>query len=362
MAERQYRVAVVGAAGTWGRKYLRTYASHPRCRIIAIADTARERRQAFADRYGVDKVFDTIHDLLAWEVPDIVSAIVPTGYNHEVVTACARAGVRAVSCEKPISAILSEADEMVRVCREHGTAFGCGQALWGTPLMPEIIDWVRAGNIGALTHASIPGGLPLEASGGGCVQLAAMRLLTGMEVEWVEGWTLPPAPTYAAPPGRPEIEADRPAYGRLGLSGGMVCDLPLPREPRPAAVAAVEGVNGRVYLSRPPVLIQGRGAEATPVFPAFFDQPQPVDFFVPTVERLMRALDTGEEAASSGHDYRQSLEIAIALVRSAADGHRRLSLPLADRSLRLYAHPYRMRGGDRAGWTEIGYKGPPDVE
>jgi len=96
--------------------------------------------------------------------------------------------------------------------------------------MPQVVDWIRAGNIGRLTAAAIPGGLPVEVSGGGCVQLAAVRILTGMEVEWVEGWVLPSEPGYVAPAGRPDIEADCPAYGRLGehrlcrsAGGGVVC-------------------------------------------------------------------------------------------------------------------------------------------
>jgi hypothetical protein len=76
----------------------------------------------------------------------------------------------------------------------------------------------------------------------------------------------------------------------------------------------------------------------------------------------MRAFDTSEEAVCSGHDYRQALEIAIALKQSAQQDHRRISVPLEDRSLRILPHPYRLRGGDVAGWESIGYTGPPGVE
>jgi len=75
------------------------------------------------------------------EVPDIVSLILPAAYTYGAVIACAEAGVRVVSCEKPIAAELSKADEMVRVCRERGTLLGCGQAAWGTPYMPDAIEW-----------------------------------------------------------------------------------------------------------------------------------------------------------------------------------------------------------------------------
>ncbi len=43
MPTKKYRVAVVGGAGTWGRRYLRAYANHPDCEIIALVDRARDR-------------------------------------------------------------------------------------------------------------------------------------------------------------------------------------------------------------------------------------------------------------------------------------------------------------------------------
>ena len=181
---KKYRVAVIGGAGTWGRKYLRAYANHPACEIVALVDRAEDRRQTFADRYNIGTVFDTLEDLLDREIPDIVSAILPTSHNPGVVIACAEAGVKVVSCEKPIAVELSQADEMVRICRERGTVFSCGSVYSGVPHLLETVDWIKAGNIGKLTAAAVPSGLPREVSGGGCVQLTLLQLLTGMEVEW----------------------------------------------------------------------------------------------------------------------------------------------------------------------------------
>lgn len=110
--QRRYRVAVVGAAGMWGRNYLRAYAAHPRAEVVAIVDRARDRCQTLADHYGIPQVFHDVEDLLAVEVPDIVSVILPVESSPQVVIACAEAGVRAISCEKPIAVRLEEADRL----------------------------------------------------------------------------------------------------------------------------------------------------------------------------------------------------------------------------------------------------------
>lgn len=361
---KKYRVAVVGGAGTWGRKYLRAYANHPACEIVALADRAKDRRQTFADRYGIETVFDTLEDVLERESPDIVSVILPTSYNRDAVIACAEAGVKVVSCEKPIAVELSQADAMIRICRERGTVFSCGSVYSGAPHLLETADWIKAGNIGKLTAAAIPGGLPREVSGGGCVPLTLLQLLTGLEVEWVEGWTLPPESGWMPPVDVSSAEIDCPAYGRLGLSGDIVCDIPMsPADRSVSCPVTVTGENGQVWLTGPkPVFIEGRGAASTPVYPSFLDTPSSEDFFTRRIEWLMQAFDTGEDAADSGRGYHQALEIAIALKRSAEHGHRRVSLPLDDRSLRIVPHPYRLLGGDVAGWESIGYTGPPNVE
>jgi len=357
--ERKYRVAVVGGAGTWGRHYLRAYATHPECEIVALVDRARERRQEFAAHHGIQTQYDTLDELLAHQLPDIVSLILPVEANPDAVMACARAGVKVVSCEKPIAVSLAQADAMVDCCRKHGTALACGTAHWEVHALLDTAAWVREGHIGALTSASIPGGLPNEVSGAGCVQLTMLRALTGREVEWAEGWTLPPASGWTVPLGRDEGDVDCPAFGRLGLGGGLVCHIAQP-DPELSCRVWVEGEDGQVWLAPPrPVLIRGHGAHSAPVYPDFLSAPQPADFFRPVIERLMRARDTGGEAQCSGHDYRQALEIAIALKYSAQRGHQRVHLPLADRSQVIYPHPYRLRGGDAAGWGSIGYAGPP---
>jgi hypothetical protein len=322
-----------------------------------LVDTARERRQVFAERYGINTVYDTVDQLLENDIPDIVSIIVPVAINPSLVIACAEAGVKVVSCEKPIAVSLAEADEMVRVCRERGTALGCGTAFWDVPYVLNAANWVKAGNIGKLTAAAIPGGLPREVSGGCCVQLTIMRLVTGMEVEWVEGWTLPPLPEYVADPELDEAEIDSPAYGRIGLTGGIICEVPKPEEKKTAKLQCritVIGEEGQAWIAPPqPILMVGKGLEAVPVYPEFFKVRSSVHF-VPAVERLLKAFDSGEEAQCSGHDYRQALEIACAFKLSAKRGHERVYLPLEDRSQRIVPQPYRLEGGDVAGWESAG--------
>ena len=347
------RVALVGGAGSWGRHYTRAYAAHPDCEIIALVEKAKDRGERFAAHYAITRVFENVEDLLAEEVPDIVSAILPVEYTHDVVTACARAGVKVVSCEKPLDYQLSRADETVQVCADNGALFGCGTALWMSPHMVQTAAWIQEGHIGAITGAVIPPGLPTEVSGGGCHLLVQLKLLTGLEAEWAEGWLLAPVAKYVATEAAGPEQIDCPAFGRVGLQGGVICELPEPGVN--VSVAGNTGITcerGQVWMmNHGPVIIQGSGPEAVPIRPDFLDEPVPEHWIDPVVDRLIKAVDTGD-LQCTGHDYRHVLEIAIALTLSAHNDNERVAIPLNDRSHKIYPAPYRLHGGDVTGWGD----------
>jgi len=149
-----------------------------------------------------------------------------------------------------------------------------------------------------------------------------------------------------------KTEVDCPAYGRIGLKGGVVCELPSPRpDLRLACHLGITGSDGQLWLmNEGPVCIHGTGSEATPCRPDFFADSTPDHWITPVVDRLVRGVDSGV-LTCTGHDYRQALEIAIALTLSAHNNHQRVDLPLADRTLKLYPSPYRLHGGDVIGWA-----------
>ena len=358
MRRDKFRVAVAGGCGDWGRRYTHAYAHHPGAELIALVDTARARRERFAQHYAVPHQFDTVEELLAWQVPDVVANILPVSAARDAVIACAQAGVRGISCEKPVAARLADADAMVAACAENGAAFACGTAWWEVHNIARVGDWVRDGAIGRITGAAIDGFLAHgdQVSGLGCICLNYLRFATGDEVEWVKGWTVPEEAAAG--------DSDCAAYGVLSMSGGYECTAAREVPATDAYQLALFGEQGAVYLAgaASTVLLQGSGAHARPVRPAFLDQPR-VDeraggSILAAVGSLMDAVREARPAPCSGHDFRQVLEIAAALKLSARDGHRRVALPLADRSVRVVPIPYRWHGGDVTGWEVINQQVP----
>ena len=125
MTDIKHRVAIIGC-GRLGQQYAEAYSDFPETEIVALAEHNPERRRAVGERFGVKALYADAESLLRDVVPDVAAVVTPTKYYKDAVIACAEAGVKGVSCDKPIAGVLADADEMVRVCEERGVVFAGG--------------------------------------------------------------------------------------------------------------------------------------------------------------------------------------------------------------------------------------------
>jgi predicted dehydrogenase len=87
------------------------------CELIACADIVPENAEAFADHFGIERVYEDNTTLLREVDPDIVSVCVPPSAHAEVVRTCTKAGdLAAIHCEKPMATAWGDCKEMVDIC------------------------------------------------------------------------------------------------------------------------------------------------------------------------------------------------------------------------------------------------------
>ena len=349
MAAQMHRVAVIGV-GRKGTQHARAYALHPRCEVIAAADPDPQNLDLFQRRFGVSKVYHDYRDLLANETIDIAAPILPVSVNPEVVIACARAGVRAIFSEKPISASLAEADQMVEECRSRGIPFACGDAWRNLPQFWRFKSMIDAGEVGEVRSIDVYHPHD-EISGGGCQSLGVMRLMAGdADVEWVTGWVR----------GDPFDEEDQGMGGVVRFANGIDGFIHM----NPVGKVGIEVNTSRgVFFSDWKTFRQWMNPEDAPpfadgwpdneVFGAFDATADPDDEFgddglrlpgyrqTASVDAIVRALEEGREPWTSGDNMRKSLEIGIALRESHRRGHAPVRLPIEDRNLRILPHAGR---------------------
>ena len=349
MTETKHRVAIIGC-GRMGQYYAHVYSQLPNTEIVAIAEYNDDRRRAVGERFGIGALYKDVSSLLRNVVPDIAAIITPTRYFKEAVIACAEAGVKGVSTDKPIAARLSDADAMVETCRQRGVIYSGGNLQRAVPEIQEAARRIRSGEYGDLV-GSLMHGFGGEISGGGCQTIAVLTLLTNSRVDEVIAWGSPPEALEQ------EEDAGLTIDGRMRLECGLDCPV----------VGQVEYPGGLSLWSAEALIRWAWGAPR--IFRGFDDRGARIEidpeygvapydqrdecqkYLVNSIQHLIAAVESGRECdlAISGDDLRHALEVAIACKTSAQRGSVPVKLPLEDRSLCLYPREYRWAGGDVSG-------------
>ena len=127
-----YRVAILGTGRPrntegwtgWGmaHAHARGYNASGQCRIVALCDIVPEKAELFNGEHadGQAAVYADYEKLLDEVRPDIVSVCTWPALHAPMVIACARAGVKAIHCEKPMAPTWGESRRMAQACAERG--------------------------------------------------------------------------------------------------------------------------------------------------------------------------------------------------------------------------------------------------
>ena len=354
----KYRVGVIGC-GRAGTTRARAFDLHPLCEVVAIADTDPENLELGCERFKVPG-YDTYQAMFENEEIDIAMPVLPVGPNADAVVASAEAGVKAIFCEKPLTASLSDADRMVEACEARGIHFAAGVVISSHQDYRKAYELVSSGEIGEVQRIN----LYERNNQGGCHGLNLIRKFANKaKVDWVVGWV----------DGDPFSDHEEPyddaetGFGKIGgyvrFSNGIECFSNY-KEIGWKGIEIV-GSHGVLYNwnntglglrlfkasngapQRSPVNL----SEVTGVFEEFSREEReydsegwiyPGDTMMGIVQAIVDSLKGGAELnVTTGDDLRHALEIAIGLRESHRRGHTAIKFPIEDRSLVMY--PQRTR-------------------
>ncbi len=343
MNDTKYRVAIIGC-GRMGQNYAEAYTTYPDTEIIAIVDANVQRREVLGTRFDVAALYPDVETLLRDFVPDIAVVVTPTKYMKDVVIACAEAGVKGISTEKPIAGCLQDADAMVDVCAERGVVFAGGNLQRAMNEVQEAASRLHRGEFGEIRGASVHG-FGGEISGGGCQHISVLRLLANAEVEEIIAWGTPPEALNA------ETDEGLIINGRFQLTNGLECSV----FGTPTSCRGVDIWTNECLVRwdwNPPEIFKGYDPNGNRVrmdpdySPYLWSE---FSYLTGSIRSFLAAVDGTGHPWITGADLRQALEVAIAAKLSAIQNSTPVKLPLADRSLALYPRPYRWLGGDATG-------------
>ena len=359
-----YRAAVIGLGrmgstfddemrrgGTLFKPYCHgpSYYYSPHTSLVAGADPHDEQRALFGERWEIsaDHLYSDYREMLANERLDIVSVTTTAKIRAGIVQDVARAGVKAIWAEKPIALSLEDADAMVRVCREEGTAMAVNCARRWMVGYSEGRRIIESGELGDVLQVTGYG--PCSLSHNGSHLLDIMGYMAGGKVKWVFG----------------EMESDEEALGEDDLAGNgyLAYDNGLRGFVRSMSCGAAAGweidvlcEKGRIECKEGPpsfTVIREEAEEPDEGGGTAARRPRRggrlVSYPVPwpalmqgtglsVVDDLKAAIEAGQPPRCSGDDGLAALETAVALRESHRRGGVKVSLPLEDRTLKINSH------------------------
>jgi len=297
------------------------YARHPRTTIVAAADIDRGRLDAFGDRFGVGARYTDYRAMLAAEQLDVVSIAASTRQHHPMTLEATRHPIKGIFLEKPVARTLREADAMIDACERAGIKVVVNHFRTFDPYYRAAKDAIESGEIGELE--GVLSTWHQGYSQGGSHLFDLLRYVIGARVDWVFGHT-------DEDPSLPDPGGD--AY--LVFANGVRALVHMPFHSVAPAEVNFVGTAGRITLgsfegSRRFWKFVDKLGRTVPVESPFPVHLEGESGMSTALKELLRAIETGEEPASTLRHGRDALEIMVALLKSGRS-RQLVQLPVDD--------------------------------
>ena len=119
--------------------------------LAAVSSRRMESANAFGERHGVSKRFDSWADMAAWDGVDAIYVATPTSVREEICLAAANQGKHVLG-EKPFASLPS-VRRIADACRDNGVGFMDGTHFVHHPRtfeirskMSELVGWPWSAN------------------------------------------------------------------------------------------------------------------------------------------------------------------------------------------------------------------------
>lgn len=117
--------------------------------LYSVGNRTHEKAQAFAEKYGIAKVYDKPEDIFSDPDVDIVYISTPHNTHIRYLLPALAAG-KHVLCEKSITLNSRELDQARRCADEHGVVLAEAMTLYHMPIYKQLADLIHSGALGPL--------------------------------------------------------------------------------------------------------------------------------------------------------------------------------------------------------------------
>ena len=115
--------------------------------LYSIANRTHEKALAFAEQYGIYKVYDQIDDVFKDSEVDIIYITTPHNTHYRFMKEALNSG-KHIFVEKAITLNSRELLEMTSLAKEKGLMIGEAMTIWHMPLYKKLWDIIDSGKLG----------------------------------------------------------------------------------------------------------------------------------------------------------------------------------------------------------------------
>ena len=116
-------------------------------RLYAVGNRTHDKAVAFAEKYGVEKVYDAIDDMFLDEAVDIIYITTPHNTHYEFMKKALEHG-KHIFVEKSITLNSRELNEMQALAQAKGLIIGEAMTIWHMPIYKKLWEIVQSGQLG----------------------------------------------------------------------------------------------------------------------------------------------------------------------------------------------------------------------
>lgn len=118
-------------------------------KLYGVVNRTQEKAVAFAEKYGVRKVYTSFEEVCADPEVDIIYISTPHNTHIRFLRGALSAG-KHVLCEKSITLNSEELEEAIQLAQEHGVVLAEAMTIYHMPIYKELLKRVNAGEFGEL--------------------------------------------------------------------------------------------------------------------------------------------------------------------------------------------------------------------
>jgi len=142
-----YRVGIIGCGGMGG-SHAAAWPNTGRAEVVTAMDMSEEAAARLAEKFSLPTYYSDVHKMFENETLDVVSITTWQSVRAELTGIAAEAGVLGILGEKPMSATLGGANDMIAVCEKSGTKLAVGHQRRFSAQNSEARRLIQEGAIG----------------------------------------------------------------------------------------------------------------------------------------------------------------------------------------------------------------------